>query len=132
MLIEAASFDTIGNAYFCRVVHTDPAGFRRLAVVTSEFHMPRTEAIFRWIFSLPPTDTPYRLAFFSVPDIGMPEEGLAARRAKELASLTRIPELIECYRTLRDVHRWLFTRHGAYAAGSDATPALSSDLADSY
>ncbi len=52
ILIEAASYDTIGNAYFSRVVHAIPRGFRRALVVTSEFHMPRTEAVFRWVYGL--------------------------------------------------------------------------------
>ncbi len=43
---ETASLDTIGNAYFARVIHTDPAGLRRLLVVNSAFHMPRTRMIF--------------------------------------------------------------------------------------
>jgi uncharacterized SAM-binding protein YcdF (DUF218 family) len=30
---ETASLDTIGNAYFARVIHTGPAGLRRLLVV---------------------------------------------------------------------------------------------------
>src|SRR5688572_2863993 len=52
ILVENCSWDTIGNAYFCRVIHTDVRRMRRLAVITSEFHMPRTEAIFRWVFGL--------------------------------------------------------------------------------
>ena len=43
---ECSSYDTIGNAYFARVQHTDPAGWRKLLVVTSAFHMPRTAAVF--------------------------------------------------------------------------------------
>src|SRR5215831_15708372 len=47
--IEAASWDTVGNAYFARTMHTDPSGCRRLLVITSEHHMARTAAIFRWV-----------------------------------------------------------------------------------
>jgi len=52
ILVEATSYDTIGNAYFSRVIHVDPAGFRRLLIITSAFHMPRTEAVFRWVYGL--------------------------------------------------------------------------------
>ncbi len=31
LLVEAASYDTIGNAYFARTVHTDPAGLAQAA-----------------------------------------------------------------------------------------------------
>ncbi len=115
LFTETASYDTIGNAYFVRVIHTDPAGFRKLMVVTSEFHMPRTEALFRWIFQLTPVDASYQLNFQSVPDFGMERDILEARRQKETRSLASIPKLAEQHRTLASFHCWLFTRHAAYA-----------------
>ena len=54
ILAETCSYDTIGNAFFARTVHTDPRGLRRLLIVNSKFHMPRTEAIFRWVFGAAP------------------------------------------------------------------------------
>ena len=36
----------VGNAYFALTIHAIPAGWRRLAVVTSDFHMPRTRDLF--------------------------------------------------------------------------------------
>ena len=43
VLVETTSYDTIGNAYFARVGHTDVAGWRRLLVITSDFHMERSK-----------------------------------------------------------------------------------------
>ena len=117
VLAEAASYDTIGNAFFARVMHTDPAGFRRLLVITSEFHMPRTEAIFRWIFGAPPIAGSYCLSFESVPNVGLERRVLEARMAKERASLASLQPVMHDQRTLAAVHRWLFTEHAAYAAG---------------
>jgi uncharacterized SAM-binding protein YcdF (DUF218 family) len=54
ILPEVFSYDTIGNAFFARTVHTDPLGLRRLLTINSEFHMARTEAIFRWVFGAAP------------------------------------------------------------------------------
>ncbi len=54
---ESQSLDTIGNAYFLRTGFLDPARrgrFRRLAVITSAFHMPRTRAIFDWLLVVDP------------------------------------------------------------------------------
>ncbi|ORC89886.1 putative GPI-anchored surface protein [Trypanosoma theileri] len=48
---ETSSLDTIGNAYFLRTVHADPAGWRHLHVITSDFHLPRTRAVFEFIFA---------------------------------------------------------------------------------
>ena len=42
----------VGNAYFSLAIHALPAGWRRVAVVTSDFHMPRTAALFRHMYSV--------------------------------------------------------------------------------
>jgi uncharacterized SAM-binding protein YcdF (DUF218 family) len=48
-------------------------------VITNEFHMPRTRAIFEWVFGLPAgahphPGGPYRLSFATAPDDGMSSE----------------------------------------------------------
>ena len=100
IVTETASFDTIGNAFFARTMHTDVRGWRSLLIITSEFHMPRSEAIFRTVFGLSLTDSnthsevggptgggggqPYHLQFLSASDDGVAEaSALASRRSKE-------------------------------------------------
>jgi uncharacterized SAM-binding protein YcdF (DUF218 family) len=128
---ETASLDTIGNAYFARVIHTDPTGLRRLLVVNSAFHMPRTRMIFDWIFGLPPADPPYALDYHALPDRGLTAAGLEARRAKEAARMEGLRRTSPHIASLAALHRWLFTEHRAYAAGadpsSDAPPAAALD-----
>jgi hypothetical protein len=127
LFTEAASWDTVGNAYFARTLHTDPAGWRRLAVITSEFHMPRTEAIFRWVFGASSGETlprvGYALEFIAVPDCGMAPDALMARREKEAESLARLPDLTAKLPSLPKIHRWLFTEHRAYAAAAKSEGA---------
>lgn len=113
VLPEACSYDTIGNAYFSRVVHTEPQGLRRLLIVTSSFHMPRTEAIFRWVYGLPPNH--YDLEFERVPDEGIELEDLSARKEREAQSLEKLNALIPRISTVSQLHQWLFTEHQAYA-----------------
>ena len=126
---ETASLDTIGNAYFARVIHTDPAVLRRLLVVNSEFHMPRTRMIFDWVFGLPPAEPPYTLDYHTVPDLGLTELSIEARRAKEVARMEGLRRLIPRIGSLAAMHWFLFTEHQAYAAGadpqSDAPPAAA-------
>ena len=55
---EGVSLDTIGNAYFLRTIHTDPVRWRRLLIITSEFHMNRTRAIFDWVRTMHPVSAP--------------------------------------------------------------------------
>jgi hypothetical protein len=108
-----AVFEATAGAQWL-LAHTDPARFRKLLIITSAFHMPRTEAIFRWIFGLAQAE--YKL-----------DEALAAREAREQASLAAFRKTEAKLRTLSAVHNWLFTAHEGYAAG--LTPRKSFDPA---
>jgi len=136
ILCETTSYDTMGNAYFSRVIHVEPRLFKQLLIITSHFHMPRTKAIFQWIYSLSQAgmDSPiYQLSFEAVPDVNDDLDGtvIQARAEKEERGLERVFMLQEKIRTLEDFHRWLFTRHGAYAV---ATPPvrLSGSILSTY
>jgi uncharacterized SAM-binding protein YcdF (DUF218 family) len=126
LLLEELSFDTIGNALFSRVIHAIPRQFRRILVVTSVFHMPRTEAVFRWVYGLDAPGLSCAVDFETVPDVGIDPEVLAGRRAKEQHSLDALQPLIARIRSLPELHLWLFTEHDAYAAGP-RTPAIQVD-----
>ena len=47
---ESVARDTIGNLWFVRLLHTEPRRLRRLAIVTSNWHVERTRAIADPIF----------------------------------------------------------------------------------
>ncbi len=115
ILTETHSYDTIGNAFFARVIHTDPRRLRRLLVVTSEFHMPRTRAIFDWLFALTPSFG-YELVYDAVSDAGIDTTAASVRQAKEARSLEGFRRTSSAISTLADAHRWLFTSHNAYSA----------------
>ena len=119
LFTETSSYDTIGNAYFAHVVHTGPRGWRRLLVITSDFHAARTQAVFEWIFMLDAPAKEYHLAFETVPNIGLSQQALAAREEKESRSLMILQtEIIPHIQSLAELHHWLYTEHGAYAAGA--------------
>ncbi|SPE41679.1 hypothetical protein SBA3_4500007 [Candidatus Sulfopaludibacter sp. SbA3] len=129
ILMEEASYDTIGNAYFSRMIHAIPRGFARLLVITSAFHMPRTEAIFRWVYGLEGPGTPYALDFEAVTDDGLDPVMLAARVAKEQASLASVEALRGEIHTLRQMHEWLFSAHQQYSwRASRGVPAVDAPL----
>lgn len=130
ILVEASSYDTIGNAFFARTIHTDPAGLRNLAVVTSAFHMARVRRVFEWVFALDAAG--YQLTFFESPDDGLTREALAARAAKERSAVEALDEVIAEIGDLRSLHRWLFLRHRAYAAGGRRDSLGGGALGDSY
>lgn len=116
ILTETHSYDTIGNAFFSRVIHVDPLGLRRLLVITSDFHLPRTRAVFKWIYSLEPKTLTYELEFESVPDSSMPPDLFVDRQQKERKSLDDFGVIANRIATMRGCHRWLFTAHDAYNA----------------
>lgn len=124
ILVETSSYDTIGNALFARLIHTDPRGFRRILMITSEFHMERTVEIFRWVFAASP-DHGYDLHFEATENTGIAAADLEARRPQEQSRISDLQPLKERLRTLPDIHQWLFTEHAAYAPGQK--PARHSD-----
>jgi len=121
ILPEAISLDTIGNAYFARIQHTDPLGLRRLHIITSAFHLRRTEAIFTWIFNLSCPVNPYQLTFEAVENVGISDYLLMARCQKEHKSLGQVMKLRSRLTSLSTFHQWLYTEHEAYTVTK--TPA---------
>lgn len=123
ILQDTWSLDTIGNAYFARVAHAEPAGLRRLLVITSAFHMPRTRRIFEWVFGLPPLRAPFELVFEAVPDTGLYAEALAARIEKEAGAMAGLDRTIPRVTSLPRLHRFLFLEHDAYRAAAGRSAA---------
>ena len=120
--VEGYSDDTIGNAFFLRVMHADlRPDWRRLRIITSKFQMARTIAIYDWIFSLTPlpaNKAAYELSYESVNDSGaVPERVLTSRRRREAESLKTFlaGDLIR-KATLAEVHQWIYLTHNGYTA----------------
>ncbi|QQG40278.1 MAG: YdcF family protein [Candidatus Aenigmatarchaeota archaeon] len=131
VLKQWASFDTIGEAFFTRVMHTDPLNIRRLIVITSEFHMPRTRELFTWIFGLDGPRPPYELEFVATPNEGMDADILAIRLAKEDKALEEMRPIMKSVRSMEEFHRYLFSRHGAYAVAKKVSRE-SGDILKTY
>lgn len=129
--VEALSYDTIGNAYFAKVLHIDPPAWRRLAVVTSEFHMPRSKMIFEWIFGMEPTK--YSLQFEATANDGLGDALLERRLRKEAEGIANLQRLQKRITDLQSLHRWLYTEHRAYnAEGWVQRRASAPELAEIY
>ncbi|KAG8469229.1 hypothetical protein KFE25_007747 [Diacronema lutheri] len=131
LLQDTWSLDTIGNAAFLRFMHLEPRRLRRVAVVTNAFHMPRVAAIFDWVLGLPPVATRFDAHYVAVDDVGLTDEQLGARRAKEAASLDKLRVTIDNIRSASQLHGFLFEHHGSYATGASREP-VSTELAASY
>ena len=129
--LEALSDDTIGNAFAARALHCEWRPWRRLLLVTSDFQMPRAEAVYRWIFGLAPQPGggAYTLSAAGVPDGGAVDAAaLAARCAREAASLASFQAGVGAsVATMEQAHAFVFGSHAAYAVR--LTPRESVDAA---
>ncbi len=134
VLMETSSRDTIGNAFFSRVIHVQPRAWRRVLVITSDFHLERVQAAFDWVYGLTPNPTECGLHYQGVSDPEMDPALLRARIRKEREGLDELARLTTRITTMQDFHRWLFTEHRAYSglsAGESVKPATG-DFHDSY
>lgn len=116
LLVEAASHDTIGNAYFSRTLHLEPLDFDVCTLVTSAFHLERATAVFDWVFSLSPA-LQTELNTDPAENSGLDSEALQARAAREKKQLRSVRRKREVIQNKGEFCRWLFTEHDAYAPG---------------
>ena len=118
ILKESSSYDTVGNGYFSAMLHAVPAGWKNIVVVTSEFHMPRSKAIFDAIYTLVgrALDVSFDLSYCAVSDEGLFEKGaLEARKAKEAAAVETWKKNMERIDTLARFHSWMHATHLCYS-----------------
>lgn len=128
LLFETASYDTIGNAYFARVIHVEPRKLRTLKIITSEFHMARTQAIFEFIFSRRFMPFTCELSFETVSDDGLDVE---QRVMRERQSLDAFLERSARVNDEQQLHQWLFSEHAAYSV-SKRREVLDKKVLDTY
>lgn len=119
ILLDNWSVDTIGNAFYSRHMLAEPLNMRNLAVITNEFHMPRTRAIFEWVFALPAMDgsSPrFSLEYCTAPNSGLSPEDVQGRVSRELASLEKLKaETIPRISSISELTAFLHMTHAAYS-----------------
>lgn len=117
ILTERVSMDTIGNAYFTRVLFADPMHLRNIIVVTSALHMPRAKKAFNWVYGLKPLRFKYNLEFVEASDEGLDRNIVKIKTAQEKKNLRKLLPLVKKIRTMRAMHKFMFQEHAAYAYG---------------
>lgn len=113
VLLDGWSLDTIGNAFFACRMMCEPIGLRKCLVITSEFHILRTRAVFEWVFGM--SDVEFELDFLVTEDVGLDDAQSAARRRREKMSLDVLQaKTMKRVTTLAKVSEFLFEQHAAY------------------
>ena len=116
LFVETTSYDTIGNAFYTRTSHTDLNGWRNLLIITSDFHMARTKAIFDWVFLTVEPRLPYKLTYLASRNTGLSEDALQARYNKEQESLRAVHDNARKYRTMKELYTYMAENHALYTA----------------
>lgn len=125
LLKEVSSYDTVGNAYFSLVIHALPAGWRRLAVITSDFHMPRSQSIFQHcsdIASLWKGQKDwFQVSFHVASDEGVFESTvLKARKQREEESLQTWLINAQKLKSVQQLHYFIHMEHTCYSVAHQA------------
>lgn len=130
ILLDGWSLDTIGNAFFARSMICAPHNLQKLCIITSEFHMPRSRAIFDWVFSM--DGAQFSLDYCVAADDGLTGAQLAARKEGEQRSLRTLEEVTKPrVHSLLKLSQFVFEQHGAYsAAGVVKAKNMAVDLED--
>lgn len=118
ILIQTASVDTLGEAYFTRTSITDPLNLKYLLMITSTFHK-RTNEVTRWVYTLPKFSSDNNLNYVYTQYVKSSGVGLKAfysRLKKEKKDLELIHGIQKKIKTLGDLAEYIFFEHGAYKA----------------
>tara|TARA_R100001163_G_scaffold65473_2_gene62757 strand:- start:5148 stop:5933 length:786 start_codon:yes stop_codon:yes gene_type:complete len=118
---EWASYDTIANAFFGLLNFAIPLDLTDFVVITSDFHMPRAKAIFKWIFGLwsdkingDTNHNMHNIKFLEVSSKYLDDDIIEARSKREARSLDRLKTTIKEINTWYKFHDWFYSDHQAY------------------
>lgn len=125
LYLENASSDTIGSAFFTRILFEWLINNKELCIVTSDFHINRVKLIFtKILIGLQP-----KLRLGAINFIGL-ETKLAseARKDHEEQQLLGFKEEYGQFTNLGELSQYIFTWHGNYSPKFQSEKILSSKL----
>ncbi len=107
---EEHSKDTFGNAYFTKQYVIDAKGLENIAIVTSDYHIPKAAFLFRKVYG-----HEYVLHFIGTPSFHAKEKmrKLKLREQMVLMILKRYLSHIKPGH-MRDLRRFLYSKHPVY------------------
>ncbi|TSC87374.1 MAG: hypothetical protein G01um10147_695 [Microgenomates group bacterium Gr01-1014_7] len=116
ILKEERSLDTVGNAYYTRLLHLEPRGWWEPTIITNEFHMPRVQFIFDRVL-----DGKYNPQYIEAPNLGMGSEELASWQRHEDEMLKFYEHLFTGVRKgdLLFLEDYIYHRNPAYTGIED-------------
>jgi uncharacterized SAM-binding protein YcdF (DUF218 family) len=116
ILEEAFTLDTFGNAYWLRQIHILPTRINRMLVITNNWHMERTKALFDMVFqSWSIFESRINIEYIEV-EAALEPDILAIRKEKEQQALATFKKQVKPkIKSLEDLHHYIFMEHLAYS-----------------
>ena len=130
IFLDRWSLDTIGNAYAALTMHLIPRNLRKIHLITSDWHLPRTREIFDTVLSCGGN---FDITYTGCPSKELTDEDVKVRFEHELKSLDIFktqtkPILIN----MEELHKFVFEGHNCYKAGSYLKPVKNVSSKASY
>lgn len=112
LYLENASFDTIGAAFFLRNIFGFLLKNKKMIIVTSDFHVTRTEAIFRKVWQLKPQIIGADFEF-----IGLRTDFVKfrTRYTKEAQSVEKFAKTTANLKSMNQFSEWFYSEHDNYS-----------------
>jgi vancomycin permeability regulator SanA len=110
---EWASYDTIANGYFAFLNYIIPLKITECYVITSQFHMKRTQTIFNYFNELV-MNSSLELKYIETENV-IEKDMLKVRIDRERMSDNNFKKnILNRYDTLEKFSLWFYTKHNAY------------------
>lgn len=109
---EWSSYDTIANGYYAFSNYINPLGFKKVLVITSNFHMKRSKVIFDYINSL----FGYKAyVYFEETDDVLNKDVLKERiEREEKSSISFKTNIVDKKKTMKEFLTWFYEEHNCY------------------
>ncbi|MBU3905284.1 MAG: YdcF family protein [Nanoarchaeota archaeon] len=117
LLLEDQSKDTIGNAYFTKIKYLKPRNWNKLVIVTSDFHLKRTEYVFNKILG-----ADYQIEYIGV-DSHLSEQEMVKMNLVEDKVISFLKNYVDLIDPKDDekTKQLLYSEHPAYAKNPKIT-----------
>jgi uncharacterized SAM-binding protein YcdF (DUF218 family) len=111
IIIEKKSKDTLGNAYYTKADFLEKNGWRDIVIVTSDFHINRTQFLFDTVLG-----PEYTIEYVSVPT-SMDQEKRVSFESAEKITIDVLKNIIGSIQPgdTKVIKEALFTKHPGYA-----------------
>ena len=115
---EWSSYDTIANGFFGFLHFIIPLKLKNIILITSNFHMNRSKAIFEWLKNIHNLDI--KINYVIATDDDIDSELIQIRTKREIKSLDSFNNnIVSKINDFDTAHKWFYTEHKAYSSHSE-------------